>query len=172
MDLGATICTPRNPACGICPLMADCKARALGDPARFPLKAAKKKRPGRRGTAWWIESDGHVWLVRRPPRGLLGGMLALPTGDWREGPGDDAAPLPGAWQGKGAVRHVFTHFALELAVEALVLPARPSPAALANVAGEGPWWPLDDLDRAGLPTLFARAAMLVMATGEAERSAA
>jgi A/G-specific adenine glycosylase len=172
MDLGATICTPRNPACAICPLMDGCKARRQGDPARFPIKAAKKARPERRGTAWWIEADGHVWLVRRPDKGLLGGMMALPTGDWREGVGDDAQPLPGRWQPKGVVRHIFTHFALDLSVEALVLPGRPDAATLASAAGSGQWWRVDEIDRAGLPTLFARAAMLVIAAGTAERSAA
>jgi A/G-specific adenine glycosylase len=173
MDLGATICTPRNPACGICPLMEDCAARRQGDPARFPIKAAKKARPERKGTAWWIEAEGHVWLVRRPDRGLLGGMMALPSGDWREGDGEgsgeDMPPLPGRWRRMGVVRHVFTHFALELSVEALVLPARPD---LADLDGTGQWWRVGEIGRAGLPTLFARAATLVVASGDAERSAA
>jgi len=166
MDLGATICAPRNPACAICPLMENCAVRRSGDPARFPVKAAKKARPERAGTAWWIEADGHVWLVRRPGKGLLGGMMALPTGDWREGDGADTPPLPGHWRKMGAVRHVFTHFALDLSVEALVLPTRP------QLAGEGQWWRIDDLDRAGLPTLFARAALLVTASEDQARSAA
>jgi A/G-specific adenine glycosylase len=172
MDLGATICTPRNPACAICPLMDGCKARRSGDPARFPIKAAKKARPERKGTAWWIEADGHVWLVRRPDKGLLGGMMALPTGGWHEGMGDDTPPLVGGWQGMGVVRHVFTHFALDLAVEVLVLPGRPDPAALASAVGEGQWWRVDEIDQAGLPTLFARAAMLVVAIGTEAKSAA
>jgi A/G-specific adenine glycosylase len=166
MDLGATICTPRNPACGICPLIADCRARKQGDPARFPIKAAKKARPERRGTAWWIEAEDHVWLVRRPDKGLLGGMMALPTGDWRERDGMDAPPLPGHWRKMGAVRHVFTHFALDLSVEALALPAMP------RLTGEGQWWRIDDLGCAGLPTLFAKAAHLVIASDEPTRSAA
>src|SRR5690606_31475211 len=83
MDLGATICTPRNPACGICPLREDCAAFLTADPAAFPVKAAKKARPHRHGHVWWIErADGHVWLVRRPDKGLLGGMRALPSSDW------------------------------------------------------------------------------------------
>ncbi len=172
MDLGATICTPRSPACGICPLMADCAARKQGDPARFPVKAAKKARPERTGTAWWIEAEGQVWLVRRPDRGLLGGMMALPSGDWREAAGEDAPPLPGRWRSMGVVRHVFTHFALELSVEALVLPVRPDAALLAQAAGDGQYWRVDEIGRAGLPTLFARAAMLAVASDEARRSAA
>ncbi len=168
MDLGATICTPRNPACGICPLMSDCAARRQGDPARFPRKAAKKARPERVGTAWWIEAERQVWLVRRPDKGLLGGMMALPTGDWREGADGDTPPLPGRWRNMGLVRHVFTHFALELSVEALVLPVRPDAALLAQAVGDGQYWPVDEIGRAGLPTLFARAAMLAVAAGIGE----
>jgi len=165
MDLGATICTPRNPACGICPLMDDCAARRQGDPTRFPVKAAKKARPERGGTAWWIEAESQVWLVRRPDKGLLGGMRALPTGEWREGQSDGTPPLSGRWQAMGTVRHVFTHFALNLAVEALVLPVKPDAALLASILGEGQYWPVDQIEQAGLPTLFARAAMLVVASG-------
>jgi len=171
MDLGATICTPRNPACAICPLMETCQARPQGDPARFPVKAAKKVRPERKGTAWWIEAEGRVWLVRRPDKGLLGGMMALPTGDWAEGADGSAPPMSGRWEPKGVVRHIFTHFALELSVEALVLPARPDAAALASAVGNGQWWRVDEIDQAGLPTLFARAAMRVVATETVERSA-
>lgn len=172
MDLGATICTPRNPACGICPLMADCRARRQGDPARFPIKAAKKMRPERKGLAWWIEADGQVWLVRRPDKGLLGGMMALPTGEWREDARTGPPPLAGEWQAMGAVRHVFTHFALDLSVEALILHGRPEATALASAIGAGQWWPVGEIDQAGLPTLFARAATLVLASLPAERSAA
>ncbi|MBO9581834.1 MAG: A/G-specific adenine glycosylase [Sphingobium sp.] len=164
MDLGATICTPRNPACGICPLMDDCAARRQGDPARFPVKAARKARPERRGTAWWVQAEGQVWLVRRPDKGLLGGMRALPTGDWCEGERNDTPPLPGRWQAMGTVRHVFTHFALDLSVEALVLPVKPDGARLASLLGDGQYWCVDEIEQAGLPTLFARAAMLVVAS--------
>ncbi len=98
MDLGATICTPRSPACGICPLMAMCAGRLTGDPASFPRKAPKAARPRRRGTAFWLEHGGHVLLRRRPARGLLGGMLALPTGPWTEAdPGLADAPADVAW---------------------------------------------------------------------------
>ncbi|HEY1124437.1 MAG TPA: A/G-specific adenine glycosylase [Sphingobium sp.] len=172
MDLGATICTPRNPACNVCPLMEDCAARRQGDPVRFPVKAAKKARPERKGTAWWIEADGRVWLVRRPDKGLLGGMMALPTGAWIEGADESKPPLPGRWQAMGVVRHVFTHFALDLSVKALVLPVPPDAATLATVVGAGQYWRVAEIDQAGLPTLFARAATLVIASGAAERSAA
>ncbi|MGA9583380.1 MAG: A/G-specific adenine glycosylase, partial [Allosphingosinicella sp.] len=107
MDLGATICTPRSPDCGRCPLAAHCAARALGDPQSYPRKAAKAPRPRRQGIAYWLEHDGHVLLVRRPAKGLLGGMLALPT----DGEG---APAEARWREAGSVDHVFTHFALTM----------------------------------------------------------
>ena len=164
MDLGATICTPTRPACLTCPLQDFCAARAAGDAGRFPIKTPKKARPTRVGTAWWVEAEGAVWLVTRPERGLLGGMLGVPTSDWVERDSADPArvPLPGDWVGVAtAVRHVFTHFALELRVEWLRLASLPSGASLASALGEGQWWPLDRLDEAGLPTLFARVARAV-----------
>lgn len=82
MDLGATVCTPRHPACTRCPLAAGCMAYAAGEPARFPVKPPKAIKPVRYGTAYWIEVDGDVLLERRPAKGLLGGMLGLPTGEW------------------------------------------------------------------------------------------
>lgn len=146
MDLGATICTSRDPRCLLCPLSEHCEARATGDPARFPVKAAKKAKPQRHGTAYWTEAEGAVWLVRREGKGMLGGMRALPDDGWSakgdgEG-GPSGSPL-------GIVRHGFTHFDLELSVERMSEPI-----------GEGEWWPLDRLEEAGLPTLFAKAARL------------
>jgi len=159
MDLGATICTPRNPACLACPLTAMCAARATGAPERYPVKPARKARPERRGIAWWVERDGAVWLVRRPERGLLGGMLGVPTGPWGEEAAQAAPPLPGDWTPvAGRVRHIFTHFALELDVMRMILAGAPSPAAIAKALGPGQWWPLDRLGEAGLPALFARVA--------------
>jgi A/G-specific adenine glycosylase len=150
MDLGSTICTTRAPACAICPLAEDCAGRRTGAPERFPLKAAKKTRPQRRGTAFWIERDGHVLLHRRPPKGMLGGMRALPSGPWTDSdPGLDEAPIEADWRVIGSVAHVFTHFALDLAV-----------VAAESGEGEGEWWPIDQLREAGLPTLFAKAAAL------------
>ncbi|MEC3909821.1 A/G-specific adenine glycosylase [Sphingobium sp. CR2-8] len=152
MDLGATICTARNPACGICPLREDCAAVLTADPAAFPVKAPKKARPHRTGHCWWIERDGHVWLVRRPDKGLLGGMRALPSSDWGDAP-DPTPPVPAAWTRiDEPVAHVFTHFSLALRVHH----AHVGPNATPEGAGE--WWPVDRIGAAGLPTLFARAA--------------
>jgi A/G-specific adenine glycosylase len=143
MDLGATICRPKRPRCGECPLRSDCTAHASGEPEAFPERRERKARPHRYGTVWWIERDGHVWLVRRPAKGLLGGMAALPGSDWNDTP-SPTVPL-------GTVRHVFTHFSLDLSVE---LSAEPF--------GEGWWHPLDALAKAGLPTVFMKAAQLAL----------
>ncbi|TRW18133.1 A/G-specific adenine glycosylase [Glacieibacterium frigidum] len=152
MDLGATVCTPRNPRCDACPVSLWCAARTTGDPARYPIRAAKIPRPIRHGTAFRLEVDGHILLVRRPPRGLLGGMRALPSTEWSTEPSDwhAAAPVAVDWRPvPGEVRHVFTHFELRLRVMTATLPARPA------VPGE--WWPVETLGAAGLPTLFAKA---------------
>ncbi|MHA3913913.1 A/G-specific adenine glycosylase [Halovulum sp. GXIMD14793] len=115
MDLGATICTPRNPACGICCLRDPCKARAVGNAAELPRKAPKKAKPVRRGIAYFVQrSDGAVLLETRPETGLLGGMLGLPGTDWSDDPAA-APPIRADWQIlPQAVRHTFTHFHLIL----------------------------------------------------------
>lgn len=170
MDLGATICTPRSPDCGACPLAGDCLAYARGQMARFPVKAPKKARPLRQGVAWWVEAQGHVWLVRRPAKGLLGGMQALPGTAWQASAADPPAmlaplaDLPGHWRmADEVVRHVFTHFALDLSILCLRLPARPDAATLAKALGEGQWWPVAQIGQAGLPTLYARAVRAALA---------
>lgn len=147
MDLGATICRPRAPLCEDCPLRGDCTAWASGTPAQFPAPRPKAKKPVRHGVAYWVERSGSVWLVRRPARGLLGAMVALPGPEWS----DDAAV---AGPVLARVRHVFTHFALELAIV-----ASPEPA------GDGWWQPTDTLADAGLPTLYRRAAEAVLSAG-------
>jgi A/G-specific adenine glycosylase len=139
MDLGATVCAPRGPACAICPLTDDCRARGRPDIERLPVKPPKKAKPHRHGLAHWIERDARIWLVRRPDKGMLGGMRALPGGDWTDmRPAESAA---------ASVDHGFTHFDLTLN-----LVRREVPLA----AGEGEWWPISDLDAAGLPTLYRK----------------
>ena len=156
MDLGSSVCTAREPKCLLCPLAKACKARATGDPARLPVKAPKKPKPLRRGRAFWAEREGKVWLVRREGNGMLGGMRALPDDGWSaRADGTGEAPMPGTWESAGVVRHVFTHAALELSV--VVQRNAPAPDA------QGEWWPIDRIDDAGLPTLFAKAARLVLA---------
>ncbi|GLV23823.1 A/G-specific adenine glycosylase [Sphingobium sp. Cam5-1] len=162
MDLGATICTSRNPACGICPLRQDCAAFRMADPAAFPVKAAKKAKPHRIGHSWWIErADGHVWLIRRPAKGLLGGMRALPSSDWSATPGA-TPPLAASWKTlPEPVAHVFTHFSLALTIHVAHVAKESMPV------GEGEWWPLARIDEAGLPTLFRRAAQAAMKESDA-----
>ena len=154
MDLGATICTPRNPACALCPLTDDCRARKTGAPDTYPRKAPKAARPTRKGTIFWLQTDDAVLLVRRPARGLLGGMRALPTGPWQASdPGLADAPADTLWREVGAGRHVFTHFALDYRLMAAHVSFR------SNI---GEWWPITEIETAGLPTLFARAARLAL----------
>ena len=148
MDLGATICTPRNPACARCPVSARCAAFAEGRPEAYPVKAPKAARPRREGVAYWLEHDGQVLLVRRPPKGLLGGMLALPT---------EAEPVPRRLARGGRGRPCLHPFRADHGAQCAEAERRP----------DGIWWPVD-IGEAGLPTLFAKLA----ARGAAWREAA
>jgi A/G-specific adenine glycosylase len=123
MDLGATICTPRRPACGLCPLRPDCRGYADGIAEALPYREAKGERPVRRGATFVaIRPDGSVLLRERPLHGLLGGMLETPSSPWAEGPGSSVtgtghAPLKANWKKlPGLVEHTFTHFHLKLCV--------------------------------------------------------
>ena len=157
-DLGATICTPRRPACALCPLTHTCRARAEGLAEALPPKSAKAARPERHGLAFWLEDrTGAVLLRRRAPEGLLGGMLELPGTPWRDEPWPFAearahAPAEAGWEEIGRVRHVFTHFALDLAVVAARVEALPSPGVQREAVLE-----------AGLPAVMAKAARLALA---------
>jgi A/G-specific adenine glycosylase len=153
MDLGATICRPRNPKCQECPLRIGCTAFSSGEPERFFRRPRRASRPQRYGVAYWIEREGNVWLVRRPPSGLLGGMAALPGSEWSDAPPN--------CETLGAVRHVFTHFSLDLFLERRRQPI-----------GDGWWHSLERLDAAGLPTLYRRAAELALACKLETRAAA
>ena len=116
MDLGATICTPRAPACGICPWMKACRGRDLGIAPELPKKTPKQAKPIRLGFAYVGRREDGAWLLEtRPPSGLLGGMLGWPGSDWSAAP-KPLPPAPGDWKSHGEVRHTFTHFHLRLAV--------------------------------------------------------
>ncbi len=160
MDLGSGVCTSRAPRCLLCPLSAHCQALASADPQALPVKPPKKAKPERSGTAFWIErgegENTQVWVVRREGTGMLGGMRALPDDGWsaRED-GHLKAPLEGEWEDLGTVRHTFTHAHLTLRVRRILTNIEP--------AGEGAWWAIADLEEAGLPTVFAKAARLALA---------
>ncbi|MCK8484355.1 A/G-specific adenine glycosylase [Aliiroseovarius sp. S2029] len=128
MDLGATICTPKSPACGICPWTTHCQARRAGVQATLPARKPKTPKPTRYGIAYLARRPDGAWLVeRRPEKGLLGGMLGWPGAEW----GDfatEAAPFRADWTDPGVeVRHTFTHFHLRLALRVAEVPdsARP-----------------------------------------------
>lgn len=118
MDLGATVCTPRSPSCGICPWQISCVARQAGDAAEFPRKLPKLRKPTRLGIAYvLIRADGAVLLERRPDKGLLGGMLGWQGSDWAEVLPQHQEPQGVEWQEMPEeVRHTFTHFHLRLRV--------------------------------------------------------
>ena len=148
MDLGATVCRPKSPSCGSCPVAGACLALASGRPERYPVRAPKAERPRRTGVAFvMFDAQGRVALERRPDKGLLGGMMGLPTSDWTaQAPGVATPPVEADWREAGAVEHVFTHFSLTLAVR------------IADVATGGAYhWMTVEAARAALPTVFAKA---------------
>jgi A/G-specific adenine glycosylase len=150
MDLGASICTPKKPACSLCPLNEDCAARALGTQESFPRKAPKKSGTLRRGAAFVVTRGDELLVRTRPEKGLLGGMTEVPGSDWLAGQDDAKAKQQAPdmkrlsrWQRKvGVVTHVFTHFPLELVVYTAKAEARTRPpermrwVPLATLAGE------------------------------------
>ncbi len=149
MDLGATICTPRNPACGLCPWRGPCAAQAAGVQSDLPAKSPKAAKPTRHGTLWIARDSAGAWLAeRRPERGLLGGMIGFVGSDW-DGAGGPA-PVPAAWATAGEVRHTFTHFHLILSVQTTRLPAGTNPA-------RGEWLAPATFRPADLPTLMRKA---------------
>jgi len=153
MDLGATICTPRNPVCGLCPWRAPCKAHAAGTMAELPRKTPKAAKPVRRGTSYVARRADGAWLLEtRPAKGLLGGMLGWPGTVWSDAPDapDAAPPCVGDWQIlNGEVRHTFTHFHLILEVQVLVAPNNVTPERGAFMAAK-------DFRPADLPTVMRK----------------
>jgi A/G-specific adenine glycosylase len=161
-DLGASICSPAAPGCGVCPWMASCEARRLGIQALLPRKAPKKQRPVRYGVHFWLTDDsGSVLLRTRPSKGLLGGMTELPGTEWRDTPWTVAealadAPMAVAWRGAGQVRHGFTHFELIIDVLAAHVPL---------IAGEGFMHPIDALENAALPSVMWKCVRMAVGGG-------
>ena len=155
MDLGATICTPRSPACGICPWMEACRARVRGTAPALPAKAPKQAKPVRHGTVFVARRSDGAWLLEtRPEKGLLGGMLGWPGSDWIDagGPRPEAVPpVVADWRSLGGeVLHTFTHFHLKLAVEVAEVPAGTEPERGRFVDGA-------DFRPSDLPTVMRKA---------------
>jgi A/G-specific adenine glycosylase len=158
MDLGASICTPKRPACSLCPLNEGCAGRERGDQESFPRKAPKKSGELRRGAAFVITRGNELLVRTRPEKGLLGGMTEVPGSDWRAAQDDEdalkqAPRLTGVarWHRKvGAVTHVFTHFPLELVVYTAHVPAR-------TRAPKGMRWvPIATLEGEALPNVMRK----------------
>lgn len=155
MDLGATVCTPRKPRCILCPWREACQGRLAGIADELPARRAREERPTRRGVVFWaVRPDGAVLLRRRPEKGLLGGMMEVPSTEWREAPWSEAearaqAPVPARWTLlPGTVGHVFTHFRLELQVLA--------GAVRAGYARGGVWVAPEALADQALPTVMRK----------------
>jgi len=155
MDLGATICTPKSPACGICPLRDACDARAMGTMAELPKKLPKKAKPVRHGTVYLGRRSDGAWLLEtRPEKGLLGGMLGWPGSEWIEislPHPESTPPVQGDWEEiEGDVRHTFTHFHLVLRVMTAELPQNAEPHSSA-------FKPHTDFRPSDLPTVMRKA---------------
>ena len=148
MDLGATICSPRNPTCAICPLLVRCAASAAGTAAELPKKTPKKKVPTRYGVAYVVRRTDGAWLLEtRPASGLLGGMLGFVTTDWSDAP-DPASPVDADWQTLNTTaKHTFTHFHLELTIQTAITDAVPTRGHFVAQA---------DFDPTALPTAMRK----------------
>lgn len=153
MDLGATICSPKNPACGICPWRTPCLARCQGTAPELPKKTPRKPKPVRFGTAYVTRRvDGAYLLETRPPSGLLGGMLGWPGSEWTEDEAPSSqAPIRAEWKTlAGETRHTFTHFHLRLTVKTALVPMERQPET-------GLFVDPDDFHRQKLPTVMRKA---------------
>nr|WP_028466441.1 A/G-specific adenine glycosylase [Nisaea denitrificans] len=157
MDLGATICTPRKPKCLTCPWSASCEGRITGIAEELPKKKKKAPKPTRKGVAFWIVNGrGDILLRRRPQKGLLGGMVEIPSSDWREAEHPlhqslAEAPIKAKWtELPGMVRHTFTHFHLELTIYRSRATGTRPPDSF--------WHPVEKIGEAGLPSVMAKIA--------------
>jgi A/G-specific adenine glycosylase len=176
-DLGATVCVPARPRCPLCPWQDDCRARTLGIAETLPRKAARQAQPSRHGVAFLIrDAQGQVLLRRRPPKGLLGGMLEIPSTDWADTPPDLSDPevlarsaaLPLSVSGwtalPGIVRHTFTHFHLHIRVQTGQVTD-----AVQGSDGSVIWLAPDRLSTAGLPTVMSKILSHGLGTGSDTR---
>ncbi len=151
MDLGATICTPKSPSCGICPWNSACLARESGVQAMLPARRAKPQKPVRYGIAYLARRSDGAWLLeQRPDRGLLGGMLGWPGAEWGNAPVEQP-PLAADWRDPGGeVRHTFTHFHLRLSL-------RTAEVSMAAIPSRGRFLPLDAFRPSDLPSVMRKA---------------
>jgi A/G-specific adenine glycosylase len=157
MDLGASICSPRSPSCLVCPVRRHCSAHRLGIAGKLPVKAKKGEKPHRFGVAFLaVRIDGAVLLRRRPPKGLLGGMLEVPSTPWETSQPDAGTsarhiPLPARWRiVPGIVRHTFTHFDLDLTVW------RADPMPMDTLPESGTWYPRSSLADEAIPGVMRK----------------
>lgn len=168
-DLGATLCTPGTPACALCPWFEPCEARRRGIAPELPRKAPKAARPSRFGAHFWLmDAAGRVLLRRRPPKGLLGGMLELPGTPWRAEPWgrEEAlahAPMAAEWHLTGHAEHGFTHFELCMDVYAARVPAIEADGMLRDAAA---------LDGEALPTVMRRCVRVALGAARPGATAA
>jgi A/G-specific adenine glycosylase len=151
MDLGATLCSSRKPSCLLCPLNVDCRAFEAGNPESFPVKPPKTTKPLRRGAAFVAFNEtGQILVTKRAPKGLLASMTEVPTTDWssrRDGIATrEGAPFPADWTSCGSVRHVFTHFELELSVF----------KTTTNLPAAADHWWSNDIEAEALPSLMKK----------------
>lgn len=162
MDLGATLCSPKRPACSLCPLNNHCSAFASGTQEKFPVKLPKKQKPTRIGAAFVLIRDGQsIWLQKRAPTGLLADMTEVPTTSWTagiDGASDvNAAPVVAEWKQTGVVRHTFTHFHLELVVfKSLFNKNENFVATVPMLNAGGRWSDIGSLNEEALPNLMRK----------------
>lgn len=159
MDLGATICTPRNPRCDECPWRSDCQARQSGQQERFPIKEPKRAKPTRRADVFIaLRNNDQILIQKRPPKGLLGGLWEFPSGDWQEvdpgtdwqSPDPEGMPLEAIWKATDKiVKHTFTHFHLELRIWIADTIPTDSPKS-------GSFVPFDELSAYAFPTVMKK----------------
>ena len=151
MDIGASVCTAKSPACGICPLSAACLALKNGLAGDLPARIKPARKPTRVGSIYVARREDGAWLLeRRKETGLLGGMLSWPGSDWAETPQNGEPPLDAGWRRlDGEVRHTFTHFHLRLTVHIAVVPSEITPK-------KGEFWAGADFNPADLPTVMRK----------------